>query len=489
MPCCWPFVLTDLAQLGLQTLATAFLDAAESESGTLSQLPRAAIVTSLAANALLPPLQGAFRAQSVGRGRAPDDTARILRDSLRQISISRVFDFEGLWEVLCEIEEQSVNPNPSPTAPKPVPEAAPISRPGERRGIPHAEPSREAVASRTEIEDSEDESDLSTPPQPTSPGPLLSQERPVPAPENALRPTPLAPLAVVLVTGFTAHLRSVFGQGDGRSDGRSRSSSNKAMAHATVQGLGRQLRQVARATGGVVLLLNATTTTASSVSGPVKHPAQPETAQADPTLRSVFDPATTSPTTTGSVVSGPQAYGYVTRPRTATDPSTAIPRPSFGHIFAQIPDLHLLCTRLPRQDGSEGGGRAATAWAVEVLRDELGAWLSDSGLPHEPQRPQSRTTRPGDEAPIRPRDGTPVLVRPSRERRWGLVDVVERRAPSLSSAAGRGTMVAVGDAIVDAPEIAEVQAQVRLNLERRRRQVAEGTRVVGGFGGPSSRRL
>jgi hypothetical protein len=166
----------------------------------------------------------------------------------------------------------------------------------------------------------------------------------------------------------------------------------------------------------------------------------------DPTLRSVFNPAPLA-------IHG---YGHSTAWRRN--------KPSFGLVFTQLLDIHLLCTKVPRErqdaerlfaplhgpDSAAAGevlmemdtpgygpdtgvspirtmaGAASThhdvryAWVVECLLDEIGIW-----------------------------DG-PGMKRRSREQRWGAVDV----------RAGR---------IVDA-------------FEKRARVYGE-LRVAGGFGG------
>ncbi|KAM0323169.1 hypothetical protein ACHAQA_009019 [Verticillium albo-atrum] len=87
-------------------------------------------------------------------------------------------------------------------------------------------------------------------------------------------------------------------------------------------------------------------------------------------------------------------------------------KPSFGMVFAQILDLHLLCTRVPRgADDAErvfgdAPGEAKFVWVVEVLLDEIGVWEGKRG----PRR--------------------------SREQRWGAVDVVKGRVVNAFEAKG-----------------------------------------------------
>lgn len=96
-------------------------------------------------------------------------------------------------------------------------------------------------------------------------------------------------------------------------------------------------------------------------------------------------------------------------------------KPSFGLVFAQLLDIHILCSRVPRTradaeaeaearamavsgetegvggGGGAGGPRRRFAWVVEVLLDEIGVWEGTGA-----GRPRRR----------------------SREQRWGAVDVV-----------------------------------------------------------------
>lgn len=174
---------------------------------------------------------------------------------------------------------------------------------------------------------------------------------------------------------------------------------------------------------------NTTTTDKPQDPDPPPRPIEPGTTPKtgrplDPTLRSIFNPPPLP-------VSGLN-YAYDT-------PLSRRNKPSFGLIFTQLLDLHLLCTSIPRTRADAealfapppggDGGRVEYAWAVEVLLDEIGVWEAD-------------------------RAGQQGRPRRSREQRWGAVAV--RRG-------------ARGVAVVDALEKGE--------------KVAGEFRLAGGFGG------
>ncbi|KAL8387187.1 hypothetical protein RB595_010095 [Gaeumannomyces hyphopodioides] len=201
--------------VGLQTVArllvAAQLNAAAATATTTTPaipLPRAMIITTLDMAALLPTLSGVLEAQAGmllqlqpvgGEDPAPPAPA-VARSCLEQISISRVFDLEGLWEVLQEDLAPEAVPvdagvSPSPAAAEVIgrvtsgpltnatstsqknpqselggvtaevqssPPAAETAADGavERSALPPEQPSIEAKTRRTEIMDSEDEMSL-----------------------------------------------------------------------------------------------------------------------------------------------------------------------------------------------------------------------------------------------------------------------------------------------------------------------------------------
>lgn len=388
-------------------------------------LRRAAIITTLAPQAILPTLRDIVKSQvqsKLGVGHA-DVKARV-RECLERISVSRVFDMEGLWEVLSELELDSTEePSPSigaevvvqseeeeidaPAAPE-EPESSPLSSlsstpPYE---LPPLRPTQQIQ--RTEVMDSEDEGELS----PISPSPPseTALPEPEPAPETieppVSAPTPALPHeqsfpsevddrtpGVIVITHFFTLLSTLFTQRD------------KPSAHTTLQLFSSHLRYLARSSGPLIMLLNTTTnvpsnpvsSTATTAAGPTTPgggaPAKRSSSERpmDPTLRSIFNPP---PPSHGGYGAGSVALSKKNKP-------------SFGLTFSQFLDLHLLCTRVPRTRadagavfappaaataGDFGGTRSRYAWVVEVLLDESGFW-------------------------------TPAGERIDREQRWGAVDV------------------------------------------------------------------
>ncbi|KAH7634453.1 hypothetical protein B0T09DRAFT_275295, partial [Sordaria sp. MPI-SDFR-AT-0083] len=110
---------------------------------------------------------------------------------------------------------------------------------------------------------------------------------------------------------------------------------------------------------------------------------------------------------------GPGSYSQTQASTTANAAAAAASRrnkPSYGMVFSQMLDLHLLCTKVPRgrsRHGSGyGGGYGGYVWAVEVLLDELGIY---EGL-EETLDEEGGGKRKG-------------LTRRSREQRWGAVEI------------------------------------------------------------------
>lgn len=218
------------------------------------------------------------------------------------------------------------------------------------------------------------------------------QHRPEPtAKESSSHPD------VILITHMSTLLSSLFHQRD------------KAIAHQTLQLLASHLRYLTRSPehgGPLVMILNSTTSSDINYpvppreqdrDGPLRQPPQggPRSPNRplDPTLRSIFNPPPLP-------LSG-LSYSHDT-------PQSRRNKPSFGLIFTQMLDMHLLCTKIPKtkRDAkalyapvSPGTGKKVDyVWAVEVLLDQIGLW----------------------EGPEKVLEGAP---RRSREQRWGAVEV------------------------------------------------------------------
>ncbi|KAK2767997.1 fasciclin domain family [Colletotrichum kahawae] len=467
---------------------------------------RAMVVTAQPPAAILPALRDAVKAELAARGVPGSEVRGRLVSCLERVSITRVFDLEGLWEVLGDLDIPPGSPvSEAPLMPELEEESEvlmasqgheEIALPEpERIALPDLKPASEPQRrpARTEIADSEEEddisdaeennvnededddinderydeapapssselSDLSPPPSSmasmlATPDPLVvpedkeesdshddpdakQEEKPATPPEQPVEDQnrrsssprreaePPAPPDVILITHFSTLMTALF-------TGRDRPS-----AHDGLQSLSAFLRYLSRnlPSSPLIMLLNSTSSSKSKTltepppippsEAPPQHPPLDERSSSSrplaSTLRSVFNP--------------PQ----LDIPGYAGQAASRRNKPTFGLVFAQLLDLHLLCTKVPRTredaerlyappDRDDGGGSVRYTWVVEVLLDELGVW----------------------------EEGAAPGVRRCREQRWTAVDV----------RAGR---------VVDAFEGA---------AEGRRRNVGD-VRVVGGFGGP-----
>ncbi|KAI1823673.1 hypothetical protein F4861DRAFT_509353 [Xylaria intraflava] len=473
--------------LGLQTIARALISghaAGDVSSPRSAHVSRAVIVTTLPTTAILPVLRDVIRSQAqIKFGPGKPEVEVELRRCLEAISISRIFDIEGLWEVLRELEghteathgrdENETETATSPHLPSVDQEEIgseiddgvggltdetrhenasaesdlepggdgtistillgsttqePIdSSPGPITGLPPLRIGSEfrPPTRKSEILDSEDEEPFSPSspsshastsegrPEPPSgrdarltPPPISSpkstpQEREIPPSKSTEDQTSSSP-DIILVTHFSSLLTSLFTHHE------------KTNAHSSLQQLASYLRRLARSTGPLIMLLNTTTshshetstsTSASAahgtISDPNRHgpttPPGPEIMRGqrplDPTLRSIFNPAP-------QFQPRPRGHGYGHGGAAARRN-----KPSFGATFAQLLDLHLLCTKVPRtRDDAEtavslgaGAEDVRYAWVIEVLLDELGGSGRDG-------------------------EGRGVV---NREQRWGAVDVLD----------------------------------------------------------------
>lgn len=304
-----------------------------------------------------------MRAELRERGVADEEARVKTRAYLDRVMLSVVFDLDGLWEVLADLDR---------------PEEA-VAKEEETKTVEEEE---------EEIADSQDEDD-----EPLSPPP------PPAAVETArIRPD------VVVITHFSSLLTSLFTHRE------------KSAAHAALQLLGARMRHLVRSLPScpLMLLLNSTsssfatstststTSTSTSTSASTftaAHSGRKHQQPLDPTLRSIFNPPPP-----------PAGYTHAAGPATSWS-SSRQNKPSFGMVFAQLLDVHLLATRLPRgvvdaevaslqqqQQQQQIASDAAaalvrTVWVVEVLLDEVGVWEGMRG------------------------------VRRSREQRWTAVDV------------------------------------------------------------------
>ncbi|ROT35383.1 hypothetical protein SODALDRAFT_328723 [Sodiomyces alkalinus F11] len=363
----------------------------------------AMVVTNQPPATLLPMLRDAVRAELVEDTTAEQEALRRkLRGCLERVSVSRVFDLEGLWEVLGDLDKPCEEQEPVPrrsrdeTTPDVHAEGGLTVLPGtEQQGGGNTDLAeskiRNAVIADSEDEDEDeaedqDENEEISPSSPSRSPPAIA--RPPPPPADPAPPEPDHGPDVIVITHFATLLTALFTRRE------------KKAAHTSLQLLASHLRYLTR--GGacshpLVLIVNTTTSPASRAleRGTPLHNRGPSSLSSsssllnrplDATLQSVFRPAT----------------------------SKRRNKPGFGLVFTQLLDLHLLCTRVPREredaerlyaplgerEGEREEGRAQGevrfVWVVEVLLDEMGVW--EKGAAEMPRR--------------------------SREQRWGAVDVV-----------------------------------------------------------------
>ncbi|KAJ4140256.1 hypothetical protein NW768_001612 [Fusarium equiseti] len=320
-------------QLGLQTLAHSLLE---------GSVKNALLVTPKPTSVMLASLRDAIKAELKTRGYIKDKTK--LRHCLDNVMLSCVFDLDGLWEVLADLDRSE-------------PEEEAVFLDGEHEA---QKQDITTVIPVDEIQDSQDDEDTAFSPVRQTSEPPQEKETP-----RKMTPHP----EVIVITHFSSLLTSLFAHRE------------KVAAHTSLQLLGSHLRSLSRnlLSNPLIILLNSTS---SSFSGPT-HSAVTSPAKqtfVDPTLRSIFNP--------------PLVIGYSSR-RT---------KPNFGLSFAQLLDLHILCTRIPkmRVDAEmavqkRSGEEVDMAWVVEVLLDEMGVWEGKMG------------------------------VRVGREQRWAIVELEKGR--------------------------------------------------------------
>ncbi|KYK60668.1 hypothetical protein DCS_01806 [Drechmeria coniospora] len=362
---------------------------------------KALVITPRPAGVLLGALRDGIGAELAARG-GGENVEAATRRCLERVMLSCVFDIDGLWEVLADLD-RPVDTGVEHGKPEPQPDSTSENATKEERiGTPVPE-----------IQDSEDDEAL-TPSPPPKQDTTSEQEESGAAPEAAAAAhkdkAPTLP-SVVLVTHFSVLLTGLFAHRE------------KSAAHTTIQLLSSQIRYLSRSLPSQPLFLLLNSTSSSSSPSPpafktTTKTTSPDAKPLEPTLRSIFNPA-------------PLAIPGYHPPRAAIRRN----KPSFGIVFSQMLDLHLLCTRVPktRPDADARHRAAATnsdnksesrshgdsiyaagddgTWGppaptetgpaivkyvtvVEVLLDDMGLWQGKRGH------------------------------RPRREQRWGVVDVV-----------------------------------------------------------------
>ncbi|KAK7946594.1 uncharacterized protein PG986_010915 [Apiospora aurea] len=463
--------------IGLQTIAHSLLANLGSPgqgtaTGQKQQPPllRAAVITTLPAPTILPHLRDVIKVQArlkLGGPRSrPDVVDAITKQCLERISVSRVFDIEGLWEVLSELESAAAAmEDERPTEPAipqegevaaaadeelarvTVPAPDEMSLPASSQRPPPPSPSPPPVTKlpplrmRTEVQDSEEEDELlsSSPLSSLRSTPSLSPEAmeelvatlPLPSAAALNRQpssSPPAPPAAALSRQQSPtpllppkeeeHEEPTSSSGLPDIILITHTSSlfsavftarDKTSAHTSLQLLSSHLRYLSRSAGPLIILLNITSSsTAPSTTNPAQPPRRPDSEQLrplDPTLRSIFNPPP------------PSHLGYAAVTAHALSRKN---KPAFGQTFAQFLDLHLLCTKVPRSredaealfSSTSAAGRQQRpvhyAWVVETLVDELGAWEWEGDAPVDKKgtTKQQKKWKTID-----------------REQRWGAVEI------------------------------------------------------------------
>ncbi|KAH6894169.1 hypothetical protein B0T10DRAFT_558325 [Thelonectria olida] len=318
-------------QLGLQTLAHGLC-----REGSLAN---GLVITPKPAAAILGGLRGAVRAELRETGAADGEALAKTRECLDRVMLSCVFDLDGLWEVLADLDRPSEEDE---------------DRDEGEAGKSGQETVEEKEVQVDEIADSQDEDD-----EPLSPD--VGPQQPSP-PQRERRRQPKLP-DLIIITHFSSLLTSLFTHRE------------KSAAHSALQLLGAHIRHLARnlPSSPMILLLNSTSS--SSTATPAQSAALSSKKQQplDPTLRSIFNP--------------PPPPGYAPHAGAA---SSRRNKPSFGLVFSQLLHVHLLLTQLPRSIADAETAAAAfrhqadapaarAVWVVEVLLDDMGVWEGRKG--------------------------------------------------------------------------------------------------------------
>ncbi|OIW31225.1 hypothetical protein CONLIGDRAFT_679952, partial [Coniochaeta ligniaria NRRL 30616] len=230
---------------GLQIIARLLVSG--EAHGEASRRHSAMIITTLSHAELLPTLRSVVKGQVEALPGAGDVNTRI-KAALERVSISRVFDFDGLREALDELDlpAEASHPQGGGEVPAQEPDDA-LEKPQSPAGH-QTEP---------EIRDSEDEDEPSSPGSPASLGHPSSPGKP-PDPEHPPTPPPgtAQPQAqyqtpdIVLITNIPTLITSLY------------TTSDRKHAHSMLRTLSSRLRYLTRDPshgGPLFLLLNSTT--------------------------------------------------------------------------------------------------------------------------------------------------------------------------------------------------------------------------------------
>ncbi|KAG5921882.1 hypothetical protein E4U61_006113 [Claviceps capensis] len=364
--------------LGLQVLSRELLDYPDS---------RALIITPRPAVEVLRSLRGSLVAQLQPQEQTGGGCS--LEYCLERVMLSCVFDMDGLWEVLSDLSDAEADAE------------ADESHKGDQNPEMQKQTQTQTQTKGKEIQDSQDEEEtLSTPLDDTTT--TKKNTDTINTTTTTTTTTTITTITTItnttpsfiLITHFSTLLSSLFAQRE------------RQAAHSTISLLSARLNYLSRnlPPGPLIMILNSVTESPGTTpsrphqtrthiqddSKPTKTKPGPSTAL-DPSLQSIF--------------SAPPPLDIPGYHYTGNLPRRL--KPSFGLVFTQLLDLHLLCSRVARtrardglpvlglQDREEDAGGVVTV--VEVLMDEMGVWQGRRG------------------------------VRPRREQRWTAVDVVKGR--------------------------------------------------------------
>ncbi|KAG5991567.1 hypothetical protein E4U52_003533 [Claviceps spartinae] len=354
--------------LGLQVLCRELLDCPDSRALIITPRPAAEVLRSLRESLVAQQQQQQQQQQQTGGGCS-------LGHCLDRVMLSCVFDMDGLWEVLSDLSDAEADAEPDDS-----------HKGGQRHEMQKQKQTQTQTQTKgKEIQDSQDaEETLSTPLDDTT--------------TTNTTTTNTTP-SFILITHFSTLLSGLFAQRE------------RQAAHSTVSLLSSRLNYLSRnlSTNPLIMILNSVT------ESPGMTPARPHQTRtrtrngiqtdAKPTKTKLTPPTALDPSLQ-SIFSAPPPLDIPGYHYTGNLPRRL--KPSFGLVFTQLLDLHLLCSQvartrarneLPGLQDSDGEGDAGgvVVTVVEVLMDEMGVWQGRRG------------------------------VRPRREQRWTAVDVVKGR--------------------------------------------------------------
>jgi hypothetical protein len=340
---------------------------------------KALIITTLPRTVVLLKLQKVLASQL----KDPGGGKQKIKGCLERIFITTVFNIKGLWDALRELETAAQ------AAGTEVPQASATQ---DRKPEPEmdAPESGQRTRQRTEVQDTEGKVGF----HPTE-SPLPQEPNEGGAWHDDFPPSALPD--IILITNISSILSVLF------------ASCDKPTAHDTALLLSSHLHFLSRSPAyndPLIILLNSTTSpfsqafhddavAATDTATTIGEPLRQIMKRTEPTLSSIFEP-------TAAQQAAAHLPGQQQQPRQRN-------RPLFGQVFAQMLDLHLLCTRVPRTKEDAAAAAAGVGsefvsqvWVVEVLLDEIGVYER-----------------------LEAEENGALGSRRSREQRWAAVDVDE----------------------------------------------------------------